>query len=813
MSFLDWTIGALAMKIEDCSTLQEDLALDWLGVLSCADKSIRDGCDELSSLFAFGTLKKRQLWCSFVSKGVASSQKSVLMFSPLDKDHLFPEEIMTKMLLALEKKSTNDLLAQSSKRIKPLTVATTTSVSPLQKKPFQGVGGRVSLILEEWSHRGAEPWVTQVLRFGYSIPFKDTPPLSNVPITLPAYSPGLGKFVALTREIDILIRKAVIEEINDRTSPGFYNRLFVVPKSSGGWRPVLDVSALNLFVQKTKFNMETARSVLESLHQGDWMVSLDMQEAYFHILIHQNSWKYLRFVFMDKIYQFRALCFGLSTAPQIFTRVLSPLGNWLHLLGIRVSLYLDDWLLRSSSESQCLKDLKRTLSLTHSLGLLINEEKSRLISSKDILYLGMTLNSRVFRVFLSPKRVQSCLEIVQDCLDRKSCSVNHWTSQLGTLTSVEVCQTRKAAHEAPAIFPESFMVQKDGLGNIPDSRRNQGRLSVVAFKTKTGRRSFPSSALPNPTVLFRRLRRRLGNPVGEERNIGEWSESQRSLHISVRELLAVFLGLQPFSHLVTGQVVAVHGDNSTALSYIRKQGGMRSFTLYNLAIDLLLWAEKYQVTLIPRFVHGKMNVLADGLSRRHQVLPLECTLDAKVCLDLWKLWGKPMIDLFATLKNNRLPLFSSPVPDPLARLVDAMLLDWSGLEAYVFPPFGLITQVLNKVTFHKNFSLTLIAPFWPRKEWFPDLIDLLVDFPRLLPLKKCLLRQPHFERLHQGLSALALTGYRLSGVSSERKVFRNELQKLSRTVDEFLLTDYISLNGECFEDGVDRLKSLLLKLL
>lgn len=82
---------------------------------------------------------------------------------------------------------------------------------------------------------------------------------------------------------------------------------------------MLNVSALNAFVKKMKFKMETINSVLASICQGDWMISLDVQDAYFHILVHPDSRKYLRFVFEDQIFQFRALCFGLLTAPQVFT--------------------------------------------------------------------------------------------------------------------------------------------------------------------------------------------------------------------------------------------------------------------------------------------------------------------------------------------------------------------------------------------------------------------------------------------------------------------------------------------------------------
>ena len=56
---------------------------------------------------------------------------------------------------------------------------------------------------------------------------------------------------------------------------------------------------------------------------------------------------------------------------------------------------------------------------------------------------------------------------------------------------------------------------------------------------------------------------------------------------------------------------------------------------------------------------------------------------------------------------------------------------------------------------------TLIAPFWPWKEWFPELQSLAVAPPVLLPTHRDLLKQPHFHRLHQNLHVLSLHAWRL----------------------------------------------------
>ena len=57
--------------------------------------------------------------------------------------------------------------------------------------------GGSHLLSGPWRDRGAEPWVVEVLRLGYCLPFLSTPPLSNVPIPMPSYSPTSIKGAAL----------------------------------------------------------------------------------------------------------------------------------------------------------------------------------------------------------------------------------------------------------------------------------------------------------------------------------------------------------------------------------------------------------------------------------------------------------------------------------------------------------------------------------------------------------------------------------------------------------------------------------------
>ena len=111
----------------------------------------------------------------------------------------------------------------------------------------------------------------------------------------------------------------------------------------GWWRPVLDLSPLNAFLKNVPFRMETAASLRDVMHPGDWATSIDLRDVYFHLLIHPRDRKWLRFVWRDKVYQFCALPFGLAPAPWIFTKVTRELCLHVRARGIRLSVYLDGW--------------------------------------------------------------------------------------------------------------------------------------------------------------------------------------------------------------------------------------------------------------------------------------------------------------------------------------------------------------------------------------------------------------------------------------------------------------------------------------
>ena len=140
------------------------------------------------------------------------------------------------------------------------------------------------------------------------------------------------------------------------------------------------------------------RNIRTSLQQGEWVTSIDFKDAYFDIPIQEQSRKYLRFNIQGWTYQFKALPFGLSTAPLEFTVVAKEVKLMAIHKGIRIHQYLDNWLVRATSHQVCLQHTQDLVKICQELGWLMNLEKSELEPKQVFDFVGYQFNLRASRV-------------------------------------------------------------------------------------------------------------------------------------------------------------------------------------------------------------------------------------------------------------------------------------------------------------------------------------------------------------------------------------------------------------------------------
>ena len=223
---------------------------------------------------------------------------------------------------------------------------------------------------------------------------------------MPCYSSEPDKAAALHQMIEDLLKKRAIEELPVGTW-AFFNRVFLVPKKTGGFRLILDVSRLNDFLRVEKFSMDTVQVIRGAVEPGMWGVSIDLSDAYHHIPMAGRHTHFLAFQVGDRKFRYLVCPFGLSPIPQVFTAAITPLKLYARRQWhAPVFQYIDDWLLlaRSAKEAAALSIQFTELCLR--LGLLVNLAKSQLTPVQRLEHLGVDwdLHSAVVRPAASKAR-------------------------------------------------------------------------------------------------------------------------------------------------------------------------------------------------------------------------------------------------------------------------------------------------------------------------------------------------------------------------------------------------------------------------
>ena len=584
------------------------------------------------------------------------------------------------------------------------------------------VGARLTNFVQQWQNLLGDCRASRTLGNGVQLEWESLPPLTRTPISFSTRNTPKD----LQTAVDKLLSKGAIEPVFCPETKGFFSRLFLVPKKTGDLRPVIDLSRLNDHLVIPRFKMETQASVRASIKENEWTVSIDIQDAYLHVPMARSVRKYLRFMVNGRVYQFTCLPFGLATSPREFTKLLRPVVQLLRLQGIKLHVYLDDWLIRASSTVQARTHADLVLQVLQHLGWVINFSKSDLVPSQQFDFIGMQFNTCAYTVAPLPRmRVK-----IQNTLD-------HWRSHplisardlhrlLGMLTFMATLVPRGRLRLRPIQWWASeIWCQETGFWSDRISVTPTILHQVAWWASPAVLQGVSLSALETEITLFTDASSHgWGAQLGSRTLQGTWSPQQASQHINLLEMEAVFLSVTRFLPQLKSRVVRLMCDNAVVVSYINKEGGTKSFRLTRLTIRLLKFCDWKGIRLVPVHLPGSRNIQADALSRVGQTLATEWAINGQLLHPVFSAWGTPVIDLFATFANRKLPVFASPFPDQRAKYVDAMSVPWSGMGmVYAFPPFKMLPAVLNKIRRSHNLSVILIAPRLMSASWMPELLE------------------------------------------------------------------------------------------
>lgn len=246
---------------------------------------------------------------------------------------------------------------------------------------------------------------------------------------------------------------------------------------------------------------------------------------------------------------------------------------------------------------------------------------------------------------------------------------------------------------------------------------------------------------------------------------GSWSEIELKQHINYLELLAAYFGLQCYASDMRDREILLRVDNTTAVSYINRMGGIQYPNLNDISKTIWLFCEERNIWIFASYIVSKDNVDADKASRVKNV-DTEWELADWAYGKVVKTLGLAEIDLFASRINKKCALFCSWHREPGAYCTDAFTINWENLKFYAFPPFALILKTLRKIISDQAQGI-VVVPDWPSQPWFPLWKSLLITTPIYFNPNNNLLTCNFRQTRHPLAAELSLMAGTLSGKVSE----------------------------------------------
>ncbi len=475
-------------------------------------------------------------------------------------------------------------------------------------------------------------WLLRTIRLGYVIQFARRPPkFRGIRFT----SVKAVDAPVLCAEIAVLLAKDAIEPVppaNMRS--GFYSPYFIVPKKSGGLRPILDLRVLNRALHKLPFKMLTQKRIFGCVRPEGRVLSCLNSPATLAITV------------------FRVQGPGISVQGPALRAV--PVASRLHqsrgggpCSPERTGCAHPQLPRRLAHTCTVSRAVVRTqgpgAQAPQPVGPLGQLRKEQTRANAEDLFSQHGVGFGQPESTPHPGTCSVGAELPQDFIRQDGGPTETLSEAPGAYgcscgdSSARSAPFETASALAPWPSPEVGVETRYSLGS--DYTGLPQNLQPVDRSFIPSGRSAPGTGLQVCCGIHGCLGHRLGSHVQRHAVSGVWTGPQLPWHISCLVLLAVHLALSRLRGRLRGKDILVRTDNTATVAYINRQGGLCSRRMSQLARHLLLWSQKHLRSLCAIHIPGVFNQAA---------LPGEWRLHPQVVQLIWSRLGVAQVDLFAS---------------------------------------------------------------------------------------------------------------------------------------------------------------------
>ena len=468
-------------------------------------------------------------------------------------------------------------------------------------------------------------------------------------------------------ELDRMLEAGIIREVSEPTD--WCSPTVVAWKKNGAIRLCTDLRVLNKFVKRPLLQLPTFEELCAQVHGATIFTKLDLQGGFQQIPITEESQKLLCFSTPHGRFCHTRLPFGISSAPEVFQKVMNDL-----LLGLKnVVCYMDDCLVYGTDLKSHNAALEAVLSKLRDSGVRLNLEKC-MIAKKSVDFLGHILSAdgvaahpdklKAIREMPLPSSGQELRSFLGLAAYVGSPAVPNFASLASPLW--DVCRLDSITWNEPLL--SAFKRLKEALLRSHQLRFFDPKKAVCIQVDASGTGLGGVLIQEDRPVIF----------VSRKLTAVERRYSQLE-----REFLSIVFTLTRLKTYLLGISFVVQTDHKPLLSIVKKPIDKISNRLQRWLLNIQHFDFELQ------HISGKNNLIADGLSRNAPDVeipnPLE-NCEYTICF----LLQKSPIDLRqVALETSRDPL--------LREVIDAVQHGWNATSRKLHPYYGLRHELSVKV--------------------------------------------------------------------------------------------------------------------
>jgi hypothetical protein len=497
--------------------------------------------------------------------------------------------------------------------------------------------------------------------------------------------------------------------------------------------------------QDNSFKMEGLKGFLMLVWCAAWVITWDLKEGFFHLMLDYWTSLFFGIEFEGKYYRYRVATFGWVRSMYFFNKMMAVFKQYLRRqFSQSVWSHVDDFaaMFNSADHAASIRDLviQPVMDL---LGIVREPSKGcwNNPTTKPVIYgfevdtIG--LDGRGLVTVPDDKKADIVLALTA-ILEASESTVS---ARFLARVAGKVISVSEAFSPARPWCAEFFW-GIDARHRLPWKWDNRdvwvstgmaldAAFLISALDSHNGKPIWPGIA----SALLRWDASKTGwggaiwshpsqvQPVAQAS--GHWSQTISKYHINDLEPLAflnVLLALEPF---IVGRVIQPQGDSTTANAAVSSfRGSVRSEFRNTIAKRAWLLAQHFNCTLLPvTYVNTKDNEWADARSREFDTS--DWTLSHACWCLIENQWGPHTWDRFAEILNTKCASFTARWYQPGCHWPDALTQLWTYENNYCCPPECLLLAVINKVIESRAMA-TIVLPDYPAR-WSAMLAKIEID--------------------------------------------------------------------------------------